>query len=98
MGWQAPRREPAVSSGIVTPPDAGMSLTTLAAISPVDGRYASRCTELRAIFSESGLIRARVRVEVAWLQALAGPGGLAEMRGLSSADLAFVAAVATQFG
>ena len=75
-----------------------MSLTTLAAISPVDGRYASRCTELRGIFSESGLIRARVRVEVAWLQALAGPGGLAELRGLSPADLALVAAVATQFG
>jgi adenylosuccinate lyase len=75
-----------------------MSLTTLAAISPVDGRYASRCTELRAIFSESGLIRARVRVEVAWLQALAGPGGLAELRGLAPADLGLVAAVAAQFG
>jgi len=75
-----------------------MSLTTLAAISPVDGRYASRCTELRAIFSESGLIRARVRVEVAWLQALAGPGGLAELRGLAPADLGLAAAVAAQFG
>ena len=75
-----------------------MSLTTLAAISPVDGRYASRCTELRAIFSESGLIRARVRVEVAWLQALAGAGGLAELRGLAPADLGLAAAVAAQFG
>jgi len=74
-----------------------MSLTSLAAISPVDGRYASRCAELRALFSESGLIRARVRVEVAWLHALAGPGGLAEMHGLPAADLALATAVATQF-
>jgi adenylosuccinate lyase len=75
-----------------------MSLTSLAAISPVDGRYAARCTELRALFSESGLIQARVRVEVAWLQALAGPGGLAEMQGLSAADLELAAAIAAGFG
>ncbi len=75
-----------------------MSLTSLAAISPVDGRYASRCAELRAIFSESGLIRARVRVEIAWLQALAGPGGLVELKGLSPADVALAAAVASSFG
>ena len=74
-----------------------MSLTSLAAISPVDGRYASRCAELRALFSESGLIRARVRVEVAWLQALAGPGGLDEMQGLTAADLGAAAAIHGQF-
>jgi len=74
-----------------------MSLSPLAAISPVDGRYASRCTELRAIFSESGLIRARVRVEVAWLHALAGPGGLAELNGLAPADLGAAQAVAAGF-
>ena len=57
-----------------------MSLTPLSALSPVDGRYASRCDELRELFSESGLIRARVRVEIAWLQALAAtlrPAGAA---------------------
>jgi adenylosuccinate lyase len=75
-----------------------MSLTSLAAISPVDGRYAARCAELRTIFSESGLIRARVRVEIAWLQALAGPGGLAELQGLAPTDMALAAAVASQFG
>jgi len=75
-----------------------MSLTPLAAISPVDGRYASRCSELRALFSESGLIRARVQVEVAWLQALAGPGGLAEMQGLAAADLEVAGAIAARFG
>jgi adenylosuccinate lyase len=74
-----------------------MSLNSLAAISPVDGRYAARCTELRALFSESGLIRARVRVEIAWLQALAGPGGLAEMQGLSGADLAIATGIAAHF-
>jgi adenylosuccinate lyase len=74
-----------------------MSLTSLAAISPVDGRYASRCTELRAIFSESGLIRARVRVEIAWLQALAGPGGLAELQGLTASELGAAGAIAAQF-
>ena len=74
-----------------------MSLNSLAAISPVDGRYAARCTELRALFSESGLIRARVRVEIAWLQALAGPGGLTEMQGLSAADLAIATGIAAHF-
>jgi adenylosuccinate lyase len=74
-----------------------MSLNSLAAISPVDGRYAARCTELRALFSESGLIRARVRVEIAWLQALAGPDGLAEMQGLSASDLGLAAGIAAQF-
>jgi adenylosuccinate lyase len=59
-----------------------MSLTPLTALSPVDGRYAARCADLREIFSEQGLIRARVRVEIAWLHALAGDRGIAEMRGL----------------
>jgi adenylosuccinate lyase len=75
-----------------------MSLTPLTALSPVDGRYASRCHELRATFSESGLIRSRVRVEVAWLHALAGGSGLAEMQGLSPADLAVADAIAAGFG
>ena len=43
-----------------------MTLSALSALSPLDGRYAARCAELREVFSESGLIRARVRVEVAW--------------------------------
>ncbi|HQR24652.1 MAG TPA: adenylosuccinate lyase [Steroidobacteraceae bacterium] len=64
-----------------------MSLDTLTALSPVDGRYASRCTELRMLFSESGLIRARVRVEVAWLLALAASPDIPEMHGLSQSDL-----------
>jgi len=56
-----------------------MSFSPVSALSPVDGRYAARCADLREIFSEAGLIRARVRVEVAWLQALATHSGVAEL-------------------
>ena len=48
-----------------------MTLTPLTALSPLDGRYAGKVEALRAHFSEFGLIRNRVRVEVAWLKALA---------------------------
>ena len=75
-----------------------MNLTPLTALSPVDGRYAGRCAELRALFSEAGLVRARVRVEVAWLQALAAHPGIPEMKGLSTGDLAVAAALVAGFG
>ncbi|CCE24271.1 adenylosuccinate lyase [Methylotuvimicrobium alcaliphilum] len=48
-----------------------MTHTALTAISPIDGRYAGKVEALRPIFSEYGLIRFRVQVEVRWLQALA---------------------------
>ncbi|MGQ9831716.1 MAG: adenylosuccinate lyase [Thermochromatium sp.] len=48
-----------------------MPLSPLTALSPVDGRYADRTANLRALFSEYGLIRHRVLVEVRWLQTLA---------------------------
>ncbi len=48
-----------------------MTYFALTAISPIDGRYANKVEELRPIFSEYGLIRFRVLVEVRWLQALA---------------------------
>ena len=48
-----------------------MDLTALTAVSPVDGRYGRKTENLRPIFSEFGLIRHRVLVEVRWLQALA---------------------------
>ena len=47
-----------------------MELTSLTAISPIDGRYAGKSEALRSIFSEYGLIRHRVLVEIRWLQAL----------------------------
>jgi adenylosuccinate lyase len=74
-----------------------MSLTPLTALSPVDGRYAARCAELREIFSEQGLIRARVRVEIAWLRALAAERGITELHGLKPADLALAQQVADEF-
>jgi adenylosuccinate lyase len=51
-----------------------MMLSSLTAISPLDGRYASKVDGLREILSEFGLIRCRVRTEVAWLKGLSGLG------------------------
>lgn len=48
-----------------------MTNFSLTALSPIDGRYADKVAPLRPIFSEYGLIRFRVEVEVRWLQALA---------------------------
>ena len=53
-----------------------MNLTSLSAISPVDGRYAEKTVRLRPIFSEYGLMRYRVIAEVRWLQALAAHPGV----------------------
>jgi len=60
-----------------------MELNSLTAISPIDGRYAAHSEELRAIFSEYGLIRYRVLVEVRWLQMLASHPDIAEIPALS---------------
>ena len=60
-----------------------MQLSELTAISPIDGRYAGKTTELRPIFSEYGLIRHRVLVEVRWLQMLATTDGISEVPALS---------------
>ncbi|MDJ0805993.1 MAG: adenylosuccinate lyase [Gammaproteobacteria bacterium] len=56
-----------------------MELSTLTAVSPIDGRYGSKCTDLKPIFSEFGLIRHRVMVEIRWLQALAAEQRIAEV-------------------
>ena len=56
-----------------------MAHTTLTAISPIDGRYSDKVDELRPIFSEYGLIRFRVQVEVRWLQALANQAEIVEV-------------------
>ena len=61
-----------------------MKVSTLRAISPADGRYADKVNGLRDIFSEYGLIRYRVLVEVRWLQFLADEPGVAELGPLSS--------------
>jgi len=60
-----------------------MDLTSLTAVSPVDGRYARKTEGLRPIFSEFGLIKHRVLVEVRWLQALAANAAIPEVPALS---------------
>ena len=66
-------------------------MDALTAISPIDGRYADKCAELRDIFSEYGLIRRRVLVECTWLRALAADPRIAECR-LTAAQAKAVAA------
>ena len=56
-----------------------MDLTALTAISPIDGRYGSKTLPLRGIFSEFGLIKYRVEVEVRWLQQLANHPDINEL-------------------
>ncbi len=62
-----------------------MELDSLTAISPIDGRYGSKTADLRPVFSEYGLIRHRVIVEVRWLQSLAAHAGITEVAGFSDA-------------
>ncbi|PKH09394.1 MULTISPECIES: adenylosuccinate lyase [Moritella] len=61
-----------------------MELSALTAVSPVDGRYGSKTVALRSIFSEFGLIKYRVQVEVRWLQKLAECDAIAEVPALSA--------------
>ena len=61
-----------------------MNLTSLSAISPIDGRYAEKTVGLRAIFSEYGLMRYRVIAEVRWLIQLASHAGIPEVPALSA--------------
>ena len=60
----------------------------ITAISPIDGRYASKVDELTDAFSEYALIRNRVLVEVLWLKALCAESGIAECRALSADEVA----------
>ncbi len=61
-----------------------MELSQLTAISPIDGRYGSKTQNLQPIFSEYGLIKHRVLVEVRWLQALAAHSDITEVPALST--------------
>ena len=62
-----------------------MDTTALMAISPLDGRYQEKVLQLRAIFSEYGLIKFRVIVEIRWLEMLAEYANLPEMPTLKPA-------------
>lgn len=74
-----------------------MQLTSLTAVSPVDGRYGSRTSALRPIFSEYGLIRNRVLVEVRWLQRLAAHAGVTEVAPFSDTANAALNELAENF-
>ena len=60
-----------------------MDFSSLTAVSPIDGRYGDKTAELRPIFSEYGLMRHRVLVEVRWLQMLSRHSGIGEVPTLS---------------
>jgi len=74
-----------------------MNLSELTALSPVDGRYAGKTSELRQYFSEYGLIKHRVLVEVRWLQALANEAAIAEVSKFSDEANAYLEAILNNF-
>ncbi|MEM1142618.1 MAG: adenylosuccinate lyase [Pseudomonadota bacterium] len=71
------------SSGSATPSEA-VSADPLTAISPLDGRYSSKVGDLRYVFSEYGLIKQRVGIEVRWLIALSEEAAIEEIRPFSA--------------
>ncbi|MSQ60668.1 MAG: adenylosuccinate lyase [Betaproteobacteria bacterium] len=74
-----------------------MPLTALSALSPLDGRYRSKIETLSPYFSEAGLIRFRVRVEIEWLKALALDPGVPELAPFSPGTLAEIGAIVAGF-
>tara|TARA_E500000178_G_scaffold323982_1_gene350058 strand:+ start:1930 stop:3297 length:1368 start_codon:yes stop_codon:yes gene_type:complete len=74
-----------------------MTLSTLTAISPIDGRYASKVDALRPIASEFGLIRARIEVELAWIKSLASNPQINEVPPLSEQAIADINAIVADF-
>jgi adenylosuccinate lyase len=75
-----------------------LPLSPLTAISPVDGRYGGRLGAFREIFSELGLMRARVLVEIRWLQALSQHPEIPEVPVFSEAATRFLDDLAQSFG
>ncbi|RQW71396.1 adenylosuccinate lyase [Halomonas sp. YLB-10] len=74
-----------------------MQLSALTALSPVDGRYGSKAESLREHFSEFGLIRARVIVEIRWLERLAAHPQITEVPELSATATAFLDGLVKNF-
>ena len=72
-------------------------LSSLTALSPLDGRYASKCDALRPFLSEVGLIHARVTVEVRWLQALANHAEITEIQPFSAETNTALNAIVANF-
>jgi adenylosuccinate lyase len=74
-----------------------MDLSTLTAISPMDGRYGSKTADLRPIFSEFGLIKQRVTVEIRWLQALSVHPQIKEVQPFSAETNALLNGIVDNF-
>ena len=74
-----------------------MSSHALTALSPLDGRYASKVEPLRPIFSEFGLMHRRVHVEIEWLLALAADAQIIELPAFTAAQIKTLKAIATDF-
>ena len=74
-----------------------MELSALTAVSPVDGRYGSKTSALRSIFSEFGLLKYRTIVEIRWLQKLAATDAIVEVPAFSPEANAFLDRVAAEF-
>ena len=75
-----------------------MTFNPLTALSPLDGRYAGKVDALREHFSEFGLIRARLKVEIEWLKALSAEPHFAEIAAFSPATVAELDALVAHFG
>ena len=75
-----------------------MELSPLTAISPVDGRYAEKCIALREIFSEYGLIKYRMTVEIQWLLALSEHSGIDECPPFDEATKNLLNSMVADFG
>ena len=73
------------------------NISPLTAISPIDGRYANKTDALRPLFSEFGLIRFRVAVEVAWLALLADMPDIIEVPPLSKTAQTTLKNISEQF-
>jgi adenylosuccinate lyase len=73
------------------------SLSALTALSPIDGRYASKADSLRPYLSEFGLIKARVTVEIRWLQSLADNSAIGEFTAFDTDTKAFLNAIVDNF-
>ncbi|MFT5758037.1 MAG: adenylosuccinate lyase [Alteromonadaceae bacterium] len=74
-----------------------MELSALSAVSPIDGRYGSKVKSLRPIFSEFGLIKYRVTVEVRWLQKLSTANDIAEVPAFSESANSLLNAIVSDF-
>ncbi len=74
-----------------------MTFSALTALSPIDGRYASKADSLRPYLSEFGLIKARVTVEIRWLQALANNSAIGELTCFDDETNAFLNSIVDDF-